>query len=242
MRWFVFVLLAFAAGLAWGQGGDEADGEKESLQERLKKVRREVKVIELKTAVDRVPGIVAREKEYFELVRRMEAEAKAGKDITPLLEKGRSLKLAALNELNEILRRHKGKFAGLSEQKVWERLRNARWSDVSYEEEWLVNILDDIEEAAGVNIEMDARIYKFDTVSFQFDKTSARAMLQMMADTLLFNWLVRGDTIYVYKERNEILFGGEWLRQKKKAWRERKKALEEAAKEAERRALEGDDK
>ena len=115
---------------------------------------------------------------------------------------------------------------------------DARWSDVVYEQAWLVNILDDIEEAANVNIELDARIYKFDTVSFSFDKTSARAMLQMMGDTLLFRWIVRGDTIYVYKERHEILFGGKWLRQQKKAWRTRKKAIEEAAKEAERKALE----
>ena len=51
-----------------------------------------------------------------------------------------------------------------------------------YEEEWLVNILDDLEESVGINIELDARIYKYDTVSFDFEQTSARAMLQMMGD------------------------------------------------------------
>ena len=47
--------------------------------------------------------------------------------------------------------------------------------------------------------------------------------------------------MYVYKERHEILFGGEWLRQKKAAWRARKDALDKAAKEAEKEALEGGD-
>ena len=103
-----------------------------------------------------------------------------------------------------------------------------------YEDEWLVNILDDLEESCKINIEIDARIYKFDTVTFDFEKTSARAMLQMMGDALLFKWMVRGDTLYVYKERHEVLFGGEWLRKKKAAFHARKKALEEAMKEAEK--------
>ena len=107
--------------------------------------------------------------------------------------------------------------------------------------EWLVNILDDLEEAVGINIEVDARVYKFDTVSFQFEKTSARAMLQMMGDSLLFEWIVRGDTLYVFKESHEILFGGEYLARRKRAWKARKKALAEAQLEAERRAREGKD-
>ena len=74
-------------------------------------------------------------------------------------------------------------------------LARTRLDEVDYEEEWLVNILDDFEEAMQVNIEMDARIYKFDSVTFDFEKTSARAMLQMMGDTLLFEWIVRGDTL-----------------------------------------------
>ena len=75
-------------------------------------------------------------------------------------------------------------------------------------------------------IEMDARVYKFDSVTFDFESTSARAMLQMMADELLYKWIVRGDTLYVYKERNEVLFGQKWLRNKKRAERARKKARE----------------
>ena len=112
------ILAAFAAGIAWG--GDEKDGKeddeaKESLQERLEKVRREVKVIELDSAMQRVPGIVQREQEYLKLVELMQADATRGKDITPLIEKGRAMKLAALGEINEILRKHKGKFAGVNE-------------------------------------------------------------------------------------------------------------------------------
>jgi hypothetical protein len=97
-----------------------------------------------------------------------------------------------------------------------------------------------LEDKVGINIEVDARVYKYDTVTFDFDRTSARAMLQMMADNLLFKWVVRGDTLYVYKERNEILFGGEWIRRKKAAWKARQDALEAARKEAERKALEED--
>ena len=65
----------------------------------------------------------------------------------------------------------------------------------------------------------------------------ARALLQMMGDELLFNWIVRGDTIYVYKERHEVLFGGEWIRKKKAAFKARQEALKKAAAEADRRAL-----
>ena len=50
---------------------------------------------------------------------------------------------------------------------------------------------------------------------------------------------MRGDTLYVYKERHEILFGGEWLRKKRAAWKARKEALDKAMKEAEKRAAEG---
>ncbi|MHC5052800.1 MAG: hypothetical protein ACYTGK_19600, partial [Planctomycetota bacterium] len=114
-------------------------------------------------------------------------------------------------------------------------------TDIHYNNEWLVNILDDLEDAAQINIEVDARVYKFDSVTFDFDKTSARAMLQMMGDVLLFEWIVRGDTLYVYKERHEDLFGGEWIKQKKAAWKARRKALAEAEKEAEAEAM-GEDR
>jgi len=227
---------AFVVGLAHGQE-DEGAGEND-LEVRLANVRREVKIIDLDTAITRVPALVQREIEYHALLEQMASENAAGKDITPLLTKGREMKLAALKDLNEILKLHRGKFTGLKEEEVWERLKNTRFRDVQYRDEWLVNILDDLEEKCQINIEVDARVYKFDTVSFDFEKTSARAMLQMMGDQLLFHWIVRGDTLYVYKERHETLFGGEWIRQKKAAWRARKKALEEAAKEAERKALE----
>ena len=105
----------------------------------------------------------------------------------------------------------------------------------------LVNILDDMEERVGINIEVDARVYKFDTMSLEFDRTSARAMLTMMGESLLFNWIVRGDTLYVYKERHEVLFGKEWLRQKRAAWKARQQALIEAAKAAEKAAMEEDE-
>ena len=52
---------------------------------------------------------------------------------------------------------------------------------------------------------------------------------------------MRGDTLYVYRERNEILFGGEWIRRKKAAWKARHDAMEAARKEAERKALEEDE-
>ena len=60
-----------------------------------------------------------------------------------------------------------------------------------------------------------------------------------MADNLLFKWIIRGDTLYVYKERHEVLFDAEWLAQKRAAWKARKKAREEAARAAEKRANEG---
>jgi len=230
------VAAAFAAGLAHSQ-------ESEDLAERLAKVRREVKVVDLDEALARVPGIVEREKTYDALVTQMRKDEKAGKDLAPLLKQARDLKLASLKELNDVLKLHRGKYVGITEEEVWNRLRDARFKNIRYADEWLVNILDDLEEMAKINIEMDARIYKFDTVSFDFEKTSARAMLQMMGDTLLFNWVVRGDTLYVYKERHETLFGGDWIRKKKAAWRARKKALDEAAAQAEAEAAgEGDGK
>lgn len=235
----LLLLAALAAGWAWAQdGADEADYDRLSLLERLENVRREVKVIDLDTALRRVPAVVASCRQHRELLDRMNAEQKAGGDITPIVEQARDLKVALLTELNDILKLHQSPYLGISKQEVMERLANTRFRDVIYRKEWLVNILDDIEEQARVNLEVDARIYKFDTVTFDFEKTSARAMLQILGDGLLFKWLVRGDTVYVYKERHEILFGGEWLVQKKAAWRARKKALEEAAKEAEKRALE----
>jgi hypothetical protein len=227
---------AFAAGLAWGQ--DEAKEEpKTDLEARLAEVRREVKIIDLDTSLAKVDGIVAREMAYQEVAQQIYRDERAGKDITALLEKGRTMKLAALEDLNEILKLHRGAHIGISEEEVWERLRNARFEDIHYANEWLVNILDDLEDAARINIEVDARVYKFDSVTFDFEKTSARAMLQMMGDGLLFEWIVRGDTLYVYKERHEDLFGGEWIKQKKAAWRARRKALAEAEKEAEAEAM-----
>ena len=80
-----------------------------------------------------------------------------------------------------------------------------------------------------------ARVYKFDSVTFSFESTSARAMLQMMGDELLYTWVVRGDTLYVFKERNEVLFGKAWVRAKKKAERARAKAEKAAKKRREGR-------
>jgi len=231
---------AFAAGLAWGQD-DEKSAEKADLEARLAEVRREVKIIDLDTALAKVPGIVEREMAYQEVAQQIARDERAGKDIQALLEKGRTLKLASLKDLNDILKLHRGQHVGITEEEVWARLRNARFEDFHCSNEWLVNILDDLEESAQINIEVDARVYKFDSVTFNFDKTSARAMLQMMGDALLFEWIVRGDTLYVYKERHEELFGGEWIKQKKAAWAARRKALAEAEKEAEAEAM-GEDK
>ncbi|MHC4959466.1 MAG: hypothetical protein ACYTGN_13960 [Planctomycetota bacterium] len=225
------VLAAFAAGVALGQD-DKGD-----LQERLAQVRREVKVIDLDDSLARLPAFLEREKHYSATVRELK---KAGGDGKAVIAKLRDIKLKTLADLNLILRKHKSEHCGIEEGEVWERLRNARFRNVSYDNAWLVNILDDLEERCQINIELDARIYKFDSVSFDFDKTSARAMLQIMGDTLLFNWIVRGDTLYVYKERHEVLFGGEWIRRKKAAFKARQAALEKARKEAERKALEGD--
>lgn len=232
----VLIAAAFVAGLARGQDGDPPArrGLSDDLLKRLEGVRREIKVIDLDDSIKRVPDIIRRENDHYALMVRMKEAQDAGKDITAMLEQGREMKLATLKDLNQILKLHRGKYVGISEKEVWNRLINARFSNVTYTDEWLVNILDDLEEECKINIEIDARIYKFDTVTFDFEKTSARAMLQMMGDALLFKWIVRGDTLYVYKERHEVLFGGEWLRKKKAAFRARKKALEEAMKEAER--------
>ncbi len=239
MRKGLLVLAALLGGFVWGQepeeGGDLADVALEDLATRMAKVRREIKIIDFDESLGLVPGIVAREREYEAILK--EAQAK-GKEIQPLLSKARDVKLAQLEDLNRILKLHRGKNVDLTEGQVWERLSNARFRDVHFREEWLVNILDHIEEEVGINIELDARIYKYDTVTFDFDRTSARAMLQMMGDVLLFRWVIRGDTLYVFKERNEILFGGDWIRKKKAAWKARQEALEAARKEAERKALE----
>jgi hypothetical protein len=241
---WVLIAAMFAAGLAWGQGrlsDEERAARRAAMDEKLKQVRREVKMIDLDVAMERLPAILERERSYQKLLESMLEGAKSGTDVRALMEQGRQLKHAALSDYNEILRVHRGKYVGLSDEEVWNRLREARFEDVSYEDEWLVNILDDLEDACRINIELDARVYKFDTVTFEFEKTSARAMLQMMGDSLLFKFLVRGDTLYVYKERHEVLFGGAWIKQKKAAWRARKEAIDKAAKEAERRALEGEE-
>ncbi len=237
------LLAAFAAGIASGQEGKRkrkaADVDPE-LAARLAQVRREIKQIDFEDAIARVPGIVAREREYEALVAQaLDAATRSTGDVTAMLQRARTLKQAALDELNLILDLHRGKHAGLKEEEVWERLRAARFDGVRYREEWLVNILDELEDSVGINIEVDARVYKFDTVSFDFERTTARAMLQMMGDSLLFTWRIRGDTLYVYKERHEDLFGGDWIIRKKAAWKARRDAIDAAAKEAERRALEG---
>ena len=214
---------ALLAGFAVGQGQSD-------IEARLKKVRREVKIIDLKESIPAVEGLVAREKKYEELLDRMDQAARNLPETMPkLLGEARDLKLAALADLNQVLKLHRGKYTGLKEAEIYERLKT-RFTGVRYRDEWLVNILDDLEAACHINIEMDARVYKFDYVSFDFESTSARAMLQMMADELLFKWVVRGDTLYVFKERNEVLFGQSWYRNKKRAERERAKAEKEARK------------
>jgi hypothetical protein len=232
---------AFLGGLVQGQdsegeGGSLADAALQDLAERLTKVRREIKILDFDDSLALVPGLVGREREYQAILD----EAKGGKELKPLLARARDLKLAQLGDANKILKLHQGEHVGQTEEQVWEKLASTRFRGIHFREEWLVNILDLLEEQVGINVEVDARVYKYDTVTFDFDRTSARAMLQMMADNLCFRWLVRGDTLYVYKERNEILFGGEWIRRKKAAWKARQDALEAARKEAERRALEED--
>jgi hypothetical protein len=239
------VTAALTAGLAVGQGKPKLTDEEKARLElearlKLKKVRREVKQLDYDETMARVPQLIARETEYLALVEQMQEAATGGKgDITEMLKKGRSMKIAALKDLNEILKLHRGKHAGIEEKLVRERLAQTRLDAVNYEEEWLVNILDDLEEAMQVNLELDARVYKFDVVSFDFPKTTAKAMLQTMADALLFKWAIRGDTLYVYKERHEVLFDADWLAQKRAAWKARKKAREAAARAAEKRAAEG---
>jgi len=199
-------------------------------------VRRVVKRLNYDDTLKLIPKLAARETEYLALVRQIHDGATAGGDVTALLEKGYAMKLTALQDLSRILLLHRGKYAGIEEEDVWKRLNETRLDDVDYEEEWLVNILDDLEEAMQVNIEIDARIYKFDVVSFTFTKTTARAMLQTMADSLLFKWIVRGDTLYIYKERHEKLFDAAWLAKKRAAWKARRKARQDAAKRAEEAA------
>ncbi len=238
------VLAGFLAGLAWGQDGDAKPDKKrtrmsEETRAKLAEVRREVKQIDLSDALKLVPGIFKRENRHFELVGEMKKSQDAGGDITELLKQGRDLKRAALKDYNRVLKKHKSKYVGISEAEVYKRLRAARFEDVSYEDEWLVNILDDLEDSCRINIELDARIYKFNTATFEFEKTTARAMLQMMADALLFKWVIRGDTLYVYKERNEILFGAAWRKQQRAIKKARRAALKQAKKEAEKEAREG---
>jgi len=238
--WFLMGA-AFLGGLAWGQDDDQAAHESaDDFLAKVKGVRREIKIIDLDESIPRFATLLAREQEYDGVLAEMATAVEGSGDLSKLLERGRDLKVAALKDLNEILKLHRGKYAGLKEVEVWERLHNAHFRNVSYENEWLVNVLDDLEERVGINIEMDARVYKFDTISFNFDDTSARAMLQMMGESLLFNWLVRGDTLYVYKERHEVLFGGEWIRQKRAAWKARQEAIENARKAAQKAALEGE--
>ncbi|MGH7163034.1 MAG: hypothetical protein ACREID_06095 [Planctomycetota bacterium] len=230
---------ALAAGLALGQETEKPSEEERERRhaetlEKLKLVRREVKTIDLDATIPRVAAMVAREQEYRALVARIREAATGGEEGVPqLLEQGRTMKLQALAELNDILVLHRGPHAGIEEDEVRRRLETTRLTGVRYRDEWLVNILDDLEAEAKVNIELDARVYKFDVVTFDFEKTTCLAMLQTMADNLLFKWIVRGDTLYVYQERNEVLFDDEWLAKKKAAWKARQDAAARAERDAE---------
>jgi hypothetical protein len=235
----LIVAASLLAGLATGQDGRKPKPSKEELarlqaeaDEKYKKVRRVVKRLDYDKTLKLVPKLEARETEYLALVRQIHDGATGGSDVTSLLEKAYQMKLKAFQDLSRILLLHRGKYAGIDEEQVLTRLNGTRLEDVDYEEEWLVNILDDLEESMQVNIEIDARIYKFDVVSFTFTKTTARAMLQTMADSLLFKWIVRGDTLYIYKERHEDLFNAAWLAKKRAAWKARKKTRQDAAKRA----------
>ena len=229
-KWAPAFIAAALAGIAAGQDGATAD-----LEERLNKVRREVKIVDLAASIPKVAALVKREKQYAAVLDKMkEVQANRPHALPKLLDEARTLKLGALKDLNEILRMHRGKHTGLTEKEIFKRLEH-RFVGVDYEEEWLVNILDDLEEACEINIELDARVYKFDSVTFSFESTSGRAMLQMMGDELLYTWVVRGDTLYVFKERNEVLFGRAWVRAKLKAEKERAKAAKAAKKRREGR-------
>ncbi|MGQ0612739.1 MAG: hypothetical protein ACT4PV_03190 [Planctomycetaceae bacterium] len=229
-----------AAGLAFGRDEptEEQKAKDAAAAAKLALVRREVKQLDFDATLARLPAFIAREQEYMALVERIkEAASGDGADLTELLGRAREMKLRALPELNEILVCHRGPNAGLEEAEVRRRLDAAVFTAVRYEEEWLVNILDDLETNASINIELDARVYKFDVVSFRFERTSASAMLQTMADNLQFKWVIRGDTLYVYREMNEILFDDEWLAQKRAVWQAKqdaKRAAEAAALEREK--------
>jgi len=242
IRWPA-IAAALAIGFAWGQEETKKPSREElarlqaEAEAKLKLVRREVKQIDLDAAVARVPGIVAREREYLALAQRIREAATGGEgDVRALLEQARTMKVAALDELNAILKVHRGKFVGLSEEDVRERFEKHEMHDLRYDEEWLVNILDDIEERAGVNIELDARVYKFDVVTYAFEKTTPRAMLRTIGDNLGIKWVIRGDTIYVYKEFHEILFDQEWLNQQRALWKKKREERIRAATEAEENA------
>jgi len=219
---------------------EERDAKRAELKERAKGVRREVKQLDLAEAMAQVPALVAREKEYDAIL----ASIAAGKgDPLPLYQQARALKLQALEDQNRILKKHRSSFCGIDEATVRKRLEEAKFEGVRFEDEFLVNILDWIEENAQVNVELDARVYKFDTVTFAFDRTTARSMLQTMGDNLQFGWIIRGDTLYVYKERMEVLFDEEWLRKQKAAWKARQKArIEEQERKEREKAAEGGSK
>ena len=172
-KWIGLVLAFTAASFlsGWAAGQDSGKG---SIEERLKQVRREVKVIDLPTSIPRIPALIKREQEYSRLLDEIsETALNMPERIPKMYDRARDLKLAALKDLNEILRLHRGPHVGIKEKDIWERLQT-RFIGVSYDDEWLVNIMDDIEEAARINIEMDARIYKFDSVTFDFEASSAR--------------------------------------------------------------------
>ena len=84
---------------------------------KLRKVRREVKQLDYDDTMARVPQLIAREQEYLALVEQIQEAAAGGKgDILEMLKKGRTMKIAALKDLNEILKLHRGKYAGIEEK------------------------------------------------------------------------------------------------------------------------------
>jgi hypothetical protein len=113
--WGCVVVAAFAAGLASGQGDEPVDAVDDGLEGKLAAVRREVKRIDLEAAIGRVPALVAREYEYEALLQQAHAAAGKGEGGVPgMLEKAHGMKLAALGELNDILKKHAGKHAGIA--------------------------------------------------------------------------------------------------------------------------------
>ena len=239
-----FILAAVALGAlrapAWSQERrptkEEREKRKAELRELQKTVRREVKQIDFEKTLAAIPTLVAREKVYMALVKTLVDTATGGQgDVKKLLLQGRTLKLATLGDLNLHLKLHRGKFVDIEEAQVRRRLSETLLDGVKYDEEWLVNILDDFEAAVQVNVEVDARVYKFDVLTYDFPKMTADTFLRSAADLLEFKYVVRGDTVYVYKEMYEVLFDETWLKEKRAAWAELQKQKAKEAGEAPRK-------